>query len=333
VPSGFASADRYNWSTPIAMNPRNHNLLLVGSQRVYRSTNNGITYSTISGDLTTNTSSLLVYSTLTTLDVAAADTNVYYAGSDDGKVWRSTNRGGIWSDISAGLPSRWVTRVVGDPIDPQVVYVTLSGFGGDEHVAHVYRSTNQGTTWASVAGNLPNVPVNDLVVDPNDGQKLYVATDVGVYWTSDQGAIWVPLGTGLPFTAVFDLNLHQASRTLVAATHGRSQWKLDLTQAPVAVSPPSLPARLALSAPAPNPGRGTMRLTLEMPVAGTAEVAVFDAGGRRLRTLMSGAREAGVHALAWDGTDDRGGAVGPGVYFLRARAGGAVATRRLVRLD
>jgi photosystem II stability/assembly factor-like uncharacterized protein len=334
APSGIAANERFNWSTPIAMNPLNHNLVLVGSQRVWRSTNNGISYAFLSGDLTTNNqSSLLVYSTLTTIDISPADTSVYYVGTDDGLVWRTINRGGAWTNVSGGLPVRWVTRVTADPVDPQVVYATLSGFGGDEHVPHIYRSTNQGTTWTPIAGDLPDVPINDVVVDPVDTQRLFIATDVGVYWTPNRGATWAPFGDGLPFTAVFDLTLHAPSRTLVAATHGRSQWKADLTGIPVAVAPPAAPARVALSAPAPNPSRGWARLTLEMGGPGRVEVAVFDAGGRRVRTLIQDQLQAGRHPVAWDGTDAGGARAAAGVYFLRAEAPGGRAQRRLVRIE
>jgi photosystem II stability/assembly factor-like uncharacterized protein len=334
APTGVVTTDRFNWSTPIVLNPKNPNVVLFGSQRVYRSTNNGVAYATISGDLTTNnTSSLLTYSTITTLDISAADTSVYYVGTDDGKVWRSVNRGGVWTDISAGLPNRWVTRVTADPLDPQVVYVTHSGFGDDEHLAHVHRSANQGATWTPIAGNLPDVPVNDVLVDPADTQRLYAATDVGVYWTPDQGATWVPLGSGLPFTAVFDLTLHAPSRTLVAATHGRSQWKADLAQIPVAVAPGPASARVALSAPAPNPSRGPTRIELDLPAAGRVELAVFDAGGRRVRTLFAGPLGAGRHPFAWDGADAAGVMTPAGVYFVRATTPDGAARRRLVRVE
>src|SRR5262249_7120092 len=109
---------------PISMNPKNPNELLVGSHRVYRSTNAGVSYSTISGDLTTNPVSSLVFGTLTTLAISPADTLVYYAGTDDGKVWRTANAGGAWTDITTGLPQRYVTRVTPDPANAAVVYVT-----------------------------------------------------------------------------------------------------------------------------------------------------------------------------------------------------------------
>ena len=332
APSGFLGSDRYNWSTPIAMNPRNHNLLLVGSQHVYRSTNNGVSYATISGDLTTNPVTQLVFGTITTLDISPADTSRYYVGTDDGKVWRTKDRGGVWTDISAGLPVRWVTRVAPDPVDATTVYVTLSGFGGDEHLAHVYRSTNAGDTWASIAGNLPDAPANDIVVDPLDPNTLYLGTDVGVYVTRTLGASWYALGTGMPAQTVFDLSLHAASRTLIAATHGRSQWKIDLNLMPVAVHPPAPSAVLALSAPVPNPSRDEIQLTLDLPSRGDVDAAVYDLLGRRVRTIAAGQEEAGSHVLRWDGMDERGRLADPGSYFVRATSQGAIAIRRLARL-
>jgi photosystem II stability/assembly factor-like uncharacterized protein len=335
IPGGFNASDRYNWNTPIAMSPLDHNVLLVGSQRVYKSTDNGVSYSIVSGDLTTNnTSSLLVYSTLTALDISAADAAVYWAGSDDGRVHRSTNAGGSWLDVSAGLPVRWVTRVTADPANRQVAYVTLSGFGMDEHLAHVYRTTDLGATWAPIAGNLPDVPANDVLVDPADPSRLFLATDVGVYTTENLGVSWYPLGVALPLQAVFDLTFHAASRTLVAATHGRSQWKLDVSDLPVAVGPSQPPRRMALSAPRPNPARGAIECVLKLPEAARVRVAVFDASGRRIVELLDAALPAGDHAVRWAGRDRRGRPTAAGAYFVRAEvAGGAVQTRRFIRLD
>jgi photosystem II stability/assembly factor-like uncharacterized protein len=332
APSGFDIGDRYNWNTPIAMDPSNHLVLLVGSHRVYKSTNNGVSYAAISGDLSTHPPSLLTYGTITTLAISPVNSAVYYAGTDDGKVWRSLNSGGAWTDISAGLPRRWVTRVTPDPFAQGTVYVTLSGFGLDEHLPHVYRSTDSGTNWVSISGNLPDAPANDILVDPSNPQTLYLATDLGVYATLNLGAGWFPLGRGMPIQTVFDLTFHAPSRTLVAATHGRSQWKLDLN-APLAVAlEPSL-AHLAMSSPAPNPTRSAVHLELEVSRATAVEVEVYDTSGRRVRTLVHGALEAGRHALSWDGRDAQGHRIGPGVFFVRAHGAGAVATRRLVRVD
>jgi photosystem II stability/assembly factor-like uncharacterized protein len=333
APPGFVTTERYNWNAPFVMNPRNPNVLLAGSYRVYRSLDNGRTYGGISPNLTTNPPAAVVYGTISTLAISAADTSLYFAGTDDGKVWRSQDRGANWQDITAGLPRRSVTRVTPDPLNPQVVYVTLSGFNLDEAAAHVYRSADRGMTWAPIDGNLPDIPANDLLVDPADTRTLYLATDIGVWASRDLGAGWFPLGVGMPVQTVFDLTLHAPSRTLVAATHGRSQWRLDLSALPVAAGPGAPAARLALSAPHPNPSRGAVRFALELPAASAVEVAIYDLGGRRVRTLHRGPLETGRHDLTWDGGGAAGRRAAPGVYFARATAGVTTDTRRIVLTD
>jgi hypothetical protein len=135
----------------------------------------------------------------------------------------------------------------------------------------------------------------------------------------------------MPIQTIFDLTLHAPSRTLVAATHGRSQWRLDLTALPLAVEGPAAPARLGLSAAAPNPSFGPTHLTLEVSRASRVEVDVYDAAGRRVRDLLDASFEPGRHRIAWDGRDAGGRVVAAGVYFLRASGPGVVASRRVVR--
>jgi hypothetical protein len=254
-------------------------------------------------------------------------------GTTDGKVWRSLNAGGLWTDITGTLPIRWVTRVTADPTNAAILYVTLSGFSLDEQVAHVYRSVDSGTTWTPIDGNLPDIPANDILVDPIDTNRLYLANDVGVYTSRDLGATWYPLGTGMPAVPVADLTLHNASRTLVAATHGRSQWTLDLHDLPVAVGPAPTPAQLALSAPAPNPSRGEVRCELDLTSAGQVRAEVFDAMGRRVGRLLDRSLAAGRHPIAWSGRTDDGGAAPPGTYYLRVSLDDrATLSRGLTRL-
>ena len=326
---------RWNWCSPFAMDPSNHNVLLMGGYRVYKSTNNGSNYSVISGDLTHNVTptDLSYASTLSTIEIAPSNSNVYYVGTTDGRVWRSQNAGANWTEITGTLPIRWVTRVTADPTNAAIVYVTLSGFSQDEYAAHVFRSVNSGATWSAIDGNLPDIPANDILVDPTDTNRLYLANDIGVYTSRDLGASWYPLGTGLPAVPVADLTLHNASRTLVAATHGRSQWTLDLHDLPVAVGPSLTPARVALSVPAPNPSRGEVRCELDLTSAGRVRAEVFDAMGRRVSRLIDGSLPAGRHPLAWSGRADDGGSAPAGTYYLRvALDDRAIASRALTRL-
>ncbi|MCC6348877.1 MAG: T9SS type A sorting domain-containing protein [Candidatus Eisenbacteria bacterium] len=331
--SGWVSSDRFGWSTPICMDPSDHNVLLAGSQYVYKSTDNGLTWAKVSGDLSTNPVTQLLYGTITTLAISPASSSVYYAGTDDGRVWRSLNAGASWDDISAGLPKRWVTRVVPDPANALGVYVTHSGYTSDDQATLVHRSLNQGGSWTNVSGNLANMPANDLVVDPANPQRLYLATDTGVWTTADGGAWWYALGSGLPLQVIADLVLHAGSRQLFAFTHGRSTWKLDLGAMPLAAGPDAPPARLALSAPWPNPARESLRLTLDLPRNERAEVAVFDVVGRRVASLDPGAPGAGRRTIRWDRRDAAGHLARAGVYYVRATSGGASVSRRVVLAD
>jgi hypothetical protein len=337
TPSGFVSSDRYNWNAPFTMDPSNHNVLLAGSNRVYRSVDNGVSYTVISEDLTTNHQvGNLAYSTISTLAIAPSNSSYYYVGTDDGQVWRSKVGGGIgnWQNVTAGLPLRWVTRVTPDRIDPEVVYVTLSGYNQDDFGAHVFRSTNAGDTWTAIDGNLPDSPANDLLTDPLESSRLFLATDVGVFTTSDLGVNWSPLGTALPAVPVVDLSLDAGSRTLVAATHGRSQWKFALWPVGVAVGEPSATARLALSGPTPNPSRSDVRFILDVSRPGHANATIYDAMGRRVATLLDGSVAAERRALAWNGRDDAGRLARAGAYYLRVALDHDVSlVRRIVRID
>jgi hypothetical protein len=304
--SGWVSSDRFGWNTPIVMSPSDHNTLLAGSQYVYRSVNNGVSWAKISGDLSSSPGGSLVYGTITTLDVSKTAPSLYYAGTDDGRVWRTLDGGGLWTNISAGLPTRWVTRVTADPVNSQVVYVTLSGFSSDYQAAMVYRSGDRGNTWTNISGNLPNIPANDLLVDPTDTQRLYLATDLGVWTTRNTGATWYEIGAGLPMTSVADLTLHASARKLFAFTHGRSAWSLDLSALPVSAPESAPAAALRLAVPRPNPARESARIALEMPRAGEAQVVIYDVIGRRVSTLHQGVLAAGRHEFAWTRRDDRG---------------------------
>jgi photosystem II stability/assembly factor-like uncharacterized protein len=223
------SGDRHNWCTPVIMDPVNHNILYYGSNRLYKTTNGGGWWNAISGDLTNGPGSgNLTYGTITTIDVAPSNAQVIYVGTDDANVWVTKNGGGNWTKIIAGLPNRWITRVTVDPYADSIAYVTLSGYKSGSSLPHIYRTTNYGNTWQSISSNLPEAPINDMIVDLENPSVLYVGSDVGVYVSENLGGSWAPLGTNLPITTVHDLAFHQPTRFLVAGTHGRSMFSCHL---------------------------------------------------------------------------------------------------------
>ncbi|MEW6467840.1 MAG: T9SS type A sorting domain-containing protein [Bacteroidota bacterium] len=250
--SGINTSENSNWNTPLIYNPQNPSTVFYGNVRVYKSYahGNGGWFS-ISPNLTAGTQTgNLVFHTITTLSCSNADTNVIWAGCDDGNVQVTTNSGATWTNVSAGLPDRWITRVVADPLVAGRAYVTVSGFRWDEPYPHVFMTNNYGATWTAISSNLPQAPCNDLIVDPNSTSTLFVATDMGVYYTTDQGGNWQAAGTGMPLVPVTDMVLHNGTRTLIAATYGRSMWKMDIDQLLGSGDPAALNSGITIS---PNP--------------------------------------------------------------------------------
>lgn len=227
--------DRVNWNAPFILDHQDPSTIYFGANRIYRSTNRGSSWRSISDDLTQGPGSgNLTYGTVTSLDVSPRDSDYIYVGTDDGNVALSRDRGSSWKQVGGDLPERWVTRVSAHPGDPETFFVALSGFKWDENISHLYRTENGGSRWDSIGEGLPDASVNDILVDPMDWRVLYVATDVGVFTSTNHGRSWRTLGRGLPRGVVMDLALDSGSRTLAAATFGRSMWALDLGE----LSPP-----------------------------------------------------------------------------------------------
>lgn len=215
--------EEHNWSTPVVMDPNDHEVLYYGAQKLYRTEDGAESWVPISEFLTGGASYV---GTISTVDVGRSDPAVIYVGTSDANVWVSTNTGTNWTEISDGLPNRWVTRVTVDPFDASIAYVTLSGYAESEYLAHVFRTTDYGQNWTDISSNLPEAPVNDIIVDYHNNSYLYLANDVDVYVSTNSGASWAPLGTGIPITCpTLDLAFDIGSRTLVAGTHGRSMYK------------------------------------------------------------------------------------------------------------
>jgi len=234
---GINTSDRVEFIPPLVHDPNFSGRLYFGTFRVWQTTNHADFWTAISPDLTGGTRAI------TTIAVAPSNSDVVFAGTFSGRVQKTSNAtagvGATWTDLSAGLPGRVVTRVAVDPADPNVVFTTFSGFSDRlgtcpacaDSSGHVFRSNVGGGSWQDITGNLPEVPVNDIVIDPDVANTVYVATDVGVFFTTEAHSLspnWQTLMTGLPRVAVLSLRLHRHSRVLRAGTHGRSAWDLRL---------------------------------------------------------------------------------------------------------
>ncbi len=221
---------RYGWLTPIEFLPGSGRIMFWAGDSVHRSEDRGRTWERISqdlgeGDVGRETNPLYAghYGTVQAIGLNKKKPGVIYAGTDNGRLWKTTNGGGVWNKIQdPKLPNRWITHIEVKKKKPGTVFVTYSGYREGDRSAYVFRSKNGGKDWTNISDNLPNAPVNDLVIVR---RKVYVATDVGVF-VRKAGSRWFKVGSGLPLSPVNDLRYIPKNASLYAGTFGRGIWKI-----------------------------------------------------------------------------------------------------------
>lgn len=221
---------RGQWVAPTILSPHNPDIIYHGMQYVMMSRDRGDTWKKISPDLSYNNPKKrgdINYQTITSISESPKRFGLIYAGTDDGRVWRTMNGGAKWVEIRSGMvPVKWVSRLVASKYDLATVYMTQTGRRDDDFQVYIWKSTDFGKTWADISGNIPVGPVNVIREDPNNRERLFVGTDAGVYMTKDGGKKWHVLGN-LPFAYVHDLDIHPRDNIIIIATHGRGMWVLD----------------------------------------------------------------------------------------------------------
>jgi hypothetical protein len=227
--NGIACTGAVLFYAPIALGPGNPNTLYYGADHLYRSINKGTTMTVVSQN------PIVSGVPISAIGISPTNDNVRVIGLQNGQVWRTTTGSSTLTNVSTGLPGKYVTRCVIDPTNPDICYVTVGGFGLAAG-QHVWKTTNLSAatpTWNAAGNLIPDVPVNSLVVDPTQNTRLWAGTDVGVYTSTDGGATWAAYTTGMPIVSVFDMSLQGSSRILRVATHGRGMYE-RLIDSPVA---------------------------------------------------------------------------------------------------
>jgi photosystem II stability/assembly factor-like uncharacterized protein len=244
---------RWNWNTPFFISVHNPKTFYAGANRVLKSTQQGDDLYPISPDLTTQDAEKIRISTQETggitPDVTGAETyctivslaespirpGILYAGTDDGNVWLTRNDGGNWEELTGrfpGLPENaYVSRIEPSHHDSSRFYVSFDNHRVNDFTPYVYVTDDFGQTFRSIAASLP-VGGPDFVhvirEDPHNPDLLFAGTDVGVYVSLDRGNMWQRFMTGLPTVPVHDLKIHPRDRELIAGTHGRAIWIVDI---------------------------------------------------------------------------------------------------------
>jgi uncharacterized repeat protein (TIGR01451 family) len=251
IDGGINLKDRAEFYIPMVQNRGNVNQLFVGSYRVYRSDNaetpsaGDVTFAAISGDLTSGCTGAAPNGArgcfVSSIGLADGGDGVY-AGTDEGWMWASpdavTSANPTWTRVGLGrLPNRPVDQIAVDRSNWRIAYAAYGGFSAatPTRPGHVYATGNGGQTWQDITGNLPDVPVNSIVIDPSAPNTLYAGTDVGAFVTTDKGGTWTRLGSGIPKVAVWQLDYDARNGVLAAGTHGRGAYTLNNRNAEAAL--------------------------------------------------------------------------------------------------
>jgi hypothetical protein len=289
--NGIICSDTVLFYAPLALGPGNPNTVYFGTDRLYRSTDQGATMTVVSQ------APIVANAPISAIGVSPLSDNIRIVGlgedattgTPNGHVFATTTGASTLTDITGPWTPKYIARAVIDPNNPNTAYVTLDGYGVAS--GHVWKTTNLSAatpTWTSMSAGIPDVPVNGFVVDPLNSNNLYAGTDIAVYNSTDGGNTWNPYGAGLPRVAVFDLKV-TAKRTVRIATHGRGMWEIAAVSA-------GLTTTTALSSSPSNPGIGT-NVTLNATVNHASGSAVPTG----TMTFMDGSTFLGSGALNGSG--------------------------------
>ena len=245
--------ERFNWDAPIKVSSHAPTTLYFASQRVWKSTDRGDSWTQISDDLTRNQerfelpimgrvqswdnswdlNAMSNYNTITSLDESSIVPGLLYVGTDDGLVQVSEDDGATWRRIEVGsMPgvpaTAFVNHIYADLHDENTVYVVLDNHKFGDFNPYVLKSTNRGNSWESLADDLPErTLIWRIVQDHVSPSLLFLATEFGLTFSNDGGEEWIPLEGGVPTISFRDLTIQKRENDLVAASFGRSFFILD----------------------------------------------------------------------------------------------------------
>ncbi len=226
-----AGTDASLFIAPYVLDVNDSNVMLAGGSRLWRSRtvkSPDPSWASIKPAIGTSISAIAVAQGNSKLIWVGHAINPAMADPDDGAVFKTTSGDAdspTWTRVStaaAGLPKRYCTRITIDPSNNDRVYLTFGGYSA----GNVWKTTDGGTTWKDVGGALPEVPAYTLAIHPDDSNFLYVGNEVGVFASPDGGQSWLPTNQGPTNCSVNEL--FWMKKVLVAATHGRGLFRIDL---------------------------------------------------------------------------------------------------------
>lgn len=318
---------RFNWNAPLLLSPHNARVVYYGGNHLFRSLDRGDHWEAISPDLTRGKPGPSAHTghTVTTIAESPRKAGVLYVGTDDGRVHVSRDGGAHWADLSDHIPDmppqRWISRIECSHFDAGTAYLAIDRHRNDDRAPYLFKTADYGTTWVSLAKDLPpGGPVLVMRADSRNKDLLFAGTEFGLFVSVSGGAHWQRLSGGLPTVAIHDLVIHPRDRELVIGTHGRSIYIMDI--APLEeIAPRVLAAEAHLfnvkpaarflyrgaqgwagakTFAAANPPYGsTIAYYLKNTPTKPVQVVISDVLGNTLAVLKE-TREAGLHLAQWN---------------------------------
>lgn len=332
---------RFNWNTAIALSPTNPKVIYVGGQFVFRTTNKGESWDRISPDLTTNdpakqkqeesgglsldNSSAENHCTIVSIAESALDEKVIWAGTDDGNLQLTRDGGKSWTNVTGniqGLPANtWCSTVEPSRFDKATAYATFDGHQTGDMKVYVFRTTDFGKTWNSIASEAITGYAHVIRQDRVNPNLLFVGTELGLFVSVDGGAQWAQFTGNLPPVAVRDIAIHPREHDLILGTHGRGILIIDDITPLRQITPKVLESAATLLESRPSviqvpvgtqdfPGDAdfvgsnpTENATItyylkERHVVGDLKLEVYNAEGKLMATLPAGKRR-GINRVTW----------------------------------
>ena len=335
--SGHAASDlehRFNWTSPLMMSPFDPDTLYYGMERLYKTTDDGHSWSAVSPDLTRNDksrqqasggpitkdiTSVEYYDTIFAIAESPLRKGMIWVGTDDGLIQLTNDGGGSWANVTPRELPPWSTISMIEPsrYDANTAYVAVDRHKLDDIRPYVFVTRDAGKTWARIDAGLPQGAVVHAVrEDSVRPELLYAATETGVFVSFDTGRHWQSLQLNLPRSPVHDLVVKD--NDLVVATHGRSFWILDdvtpLREVASAAGAASAwlytpeagyhlyyPDQVDARPPSgENPPAGILiDYYLPKPTTGALTLEIVDAGGSVVRHLTSVKSNAAEQPPEW----------------------------------
>ena len=238
---------RFNWNTPIAFSPRNDGVFYVGAQYLYRTTDRGDFWQKISPDLTTNdpekqkqeesggltidNSTAENHCTIYTISESPKDSKIIWAGTDDGNLQVTKNDGKSWVNVTSNIPiltnSTWCAKVQASNHDAKTAYVVFDGHRNGDKKVYIYKTTDLGETWTSLATESIETFARTITEDFVNPNLLFLGTEYGLYICIDGGKEWVRFEGKVPKVPIYEIVIHPTENDLVIATHGRGVLIID----------------------------------------------------------------------------------------------------------